>query len=97
MWRQAFFVSITWFYDSKVTEVNPFQLSVAFHIETSLLFCSVKQLTGFNMKCNTGLKWFIKRFYLLHVLAQVKQNTGGGGREGGGGGGGGVIRFEILW
>ena len=37
--------------------VNPFQPSVAFHIETSHLFCRAKQITGFYMKCNTGLKW----------------------------------------
>ena len=37
--------------------VNPFQPSVAFHIETSHLICKAKQMTGFYMKCNTGLKW----------------------------------------
>ena len=37
--------------------VQPFQPSVAFHIETSHLFCSAKQMTGFYMKHNTGLKW----------------------------------------
>ena len=36
---------------------NPFQPSVGFHIETSPLFCSAKQMTGFYMKCNIGLKW----------------------------------------
>ena len=34
-----------------------FQPSAAFHIETSHLFCSVKQMTGFFIKSNTGLKW----------------------------------------
>ena len=29
----------------------------AFHIETSHLFCRAKQITGFYMKRNTGLKW----------------------------------------
>ena len=28
-----------------------------FHIETSHLICSVNEVTGFYMKCNTGLKW----------------------------------------
>ena len=42
----------------KVTKkINPFQLIVAFHIETSDLFCSAKQETGFYMKRNTRLKW----------------------------------------
>ena len=35
---------------------NPFQPSIAFHMETSHLFCSTKQVTGFCMKTNTGLK-----------------------------------------
>ena len=29
------------------TSINPFQRSVEFHIETSHLFCSAKQITGF--------------------------------------------------
>ena len=33
---------------------------VVFHIETSHLFCRVKQVTGFYMICNTGLKWVNK-------------------------------------
>ena len=36
---------------------NPFQPSVVFHIETSHLFKSEKQMIGFYMKCNIGLKW----------------------------------------
>ena len=34
-----------------------FQPSVAFHVETSQLFCSAKQMSGFYMKRNIGLKW----------------------------------------
>ena len=30
--------------------INPFQSSVVFHIETSHLFCRAKQMTGFYMK-----------------------------------------------
>ena len=37
--------------------INPLQSSVAFHIETSYLFYSAKQMTGFYMKCKSGLKW----------------------------------------
>ena len=36
--------------------LNPFQPSVAFHIGTSHLICSVNQMTGFYMECNTVLK-----------------------------------------
>ena len=36
--------------------INPFQLGVALHIKTSHLFYSAKQMTGFYMKSNTGLK-----------------------------------------
>ena len=35
--------------------LNPYQPSVPFHIET-YLFCSAKQITGFYMKYNNGLK-----------------------------------------
>ena len=38
-------------------KLNPFQPSVAFHIETSHLICSVKQMTGCYTKRKTGLKW----------------------------------------
>ena len=36
--------------------INSFQSGVAFHIETSHLFSRAKQMTGFYMKSNTGLK-----------------------------------------
>ena len=36
---------------------NPFQTSVAFHMETSRLTCIANQMTGFYMKCITELKW----------------------------------------
>ena len=39
-----------------MSSLNPFQNSVAFHIETGHLFCRAKQMTGFYMKCNTELK-----------------------------------------
>ena len=32
-----------------------FWLNVAFDIETSHMFCYAKQMTGFHMKCNSGL------------------------------------------
>ena len=43
-------------------DANPFHLNVTFHIENSLLFCEPKQMTGFCMKCITGLKWANKCF-----------------------------------
>ena len=36
--------------------ISPFQPNVAFHIKTSHLTGSANQITGFRMKCNTGLK-----------------------------------------
>ena len=42
------------------TQFNPFQLSVAFHIKTSHFNCKSNQVTGFYMKCNTGLRKYIK-------------------------------------
>ena len=38
---------------------NPFQRSIVFHIEISLLFCPAKQMTGFYMKHNIGLPGLI--------------------------------------
>ena len=35
----------------------PFQSSFAFHIEISHLICNANQMTGFCVKCNTGLQW----------------------------------------
>ena len=39
------------------THLTHFQPFVAFDVETSNLFCSANQVTGFYMECNTGLKW----------------------------------------
>ena len=46
-----------------------FKPSVAFQIETSHLFCSVKETTGFYMKRSPELKWF----NLLQITA-LSQN-----------------------
>ena len=58
--------------DSKKGEVgslfNPFQPSVAFHIETSHLFSSVKQMTGFYIKCNIGLEWVNSEIVQYHAI-----------------------------
>ena len=35
----------------------PVHASIAFHIETSHLICTANHMTGFYLKCNTGLKW----------------------------------------
>ena len=43
-------------YQYLTCQINPFQLTVAFHIQTSHLICSVNQVTCFNMKCNTWLR-----------------------------------------
>ena len=40
---------------TQVTHFSP--LCVAFHVETSHLFCSANQVNGFYMECNTWLKW----------------------------------------
>ena len=41
----------------KKSTINLFQPKVAFHIETNHLFFRIKQMTGFYMKDNAGLKW----------------------------------------
>ena len=45
-----------WIEKWKSYAYNPFQ-TVTFYIETNYLFFSAKQMTGFYMKRNTGLKW----------------------------------------
>ena len=47
---------------------NPFQPSAAFHIEISHLFGSAKQMTGFYVKPNTGLKWVENMDFLLRCF-----------------------------
>ena len=49
----------------KITSFNPFQPFVAFHIETSHLVCSVKQMTGFYMERNTGWNGLILKKVLV--------------------------------
>ena len=63
-WRPPVIVLIP-FYDL-VFLVNIFQPSVAFHIETSRLICSAKQMTGFYMKSKTALQ----RVNLKHSWTQ---------------------------
>ena len=46
---------------------NPFQPSVAFHIETSHLICIANQMTGSYMECNTGLEWVSVHFFEIIV------------------------------
>ena len=54
-----------------------FQSSAAFHIEPSHLICSANQMTGFYMKCNTGLKWVKRRLVTPKLVnsALVSQLT----------------------
>ena len=51
---------------------KPVQPIIAFHRETNHLFCSSKQMAGFYIKRNTGLKWlnsiFSKYFEQLWIL-----------------------------
>ena len=53
--------------------INPFQPSIVFNKETSHLFRSTKQMTGFYMKHSSGLKWInnfskINKQFLLNLL-----------------------------
>ena len=43
-------------YQYPTCPINPFQPTIAFHIETSHLICNVKQVSCFNMKCSTWLR-----------------------------------------
>ena len=50
--------------------INPFRPSIAFHIETSHVNCTVKQMTGFYMKWDTGWNRLIN-FHSSH-LKEIK-------------------------
>ena len=49
---------------------------VVFHIESSHLFCRVKQVTGFYIRRKTGLKWVTRQtktyVYFSYSLQRVK-------------------------
>ena len=51
--------------------LNPFQLSVAFYIETSHWICNANQMTGFYMKCKTGLKCVNRKLHFLSSVVPV--------------------------
>ena len=58
------------------SSINPFQPSFVFQIETSHLFCRAKQMTGFYMKRNTGLKWIKQTSFenqLVNIILQFPQ------------------------
>ena len=58
VWRFIYFHITDLFIDGRDSS---FQLSVAFHVETSHLIYSAKQMDGFCMKSSTRLKWLGSR------------------------------------
>ena len=50
---------------------KPVKPNIAFHIETSHLFCIIKQTTGFYMNHNTGLKWVNAVLLLTFNMLQI--------------------------
>ena len=44
------------------------EINVIFHMETSHLTCCVNQTAGFNMKCNTGLKYVKEMLWVVQML-----------------------------
>ena len=55
---------VSWSHNSTLNLTHFIQPSIAFHIESSHLFCCAKQVTGFYMKRNTGMKWVNSRIGL---------------------------------
>ena len=53
----AFIVNVEFIFQYNIQLINLFQSTVTFYIETSHLICIANQMTGFYMKCNTGMKW----------------------------------------
>ena len=54
-------------YQYSTCRINPFQPTLAFHIETSRLICSVNKVTCFKMKYNTWLRW-VKIFSWKNIV-----------------------------
>ena len=52
-----FFISIR-------TNIDQFQCSVTFYIQTSHLICCGNRMIHLYMKCNTGLKWVKQHIYV---------------------------------
>ena len=61
--------------EDSTSPFNPFQPSVAFHIETNHLICLGNQMTGFYVKCNTGLKWVKQVLLLKTVFVRPESKT----------------------
>ena len=61
--------------ETKMTDINPFQPTVVFQIETSHIFRSANQMTGVHMKCSTGLKWVQIEFIYLNEISLFKYKT----------------------
>ena len=57
---------------SALDSCNPFQPSVAFHIETNHLICTLNQMNGFYMKFNTELKWAER---IRHFISECLRNV----------------------
>ena len=49
------------------THFNPFQPSIAFHIESCHLVCTANQMTDFYLKCINRLKWVKVQIVINHV------------------------------
>ena len=58
------------FQPSVAFHIETIQPSVAFHIEISHLICIANQITGFYMKCSTGLKWVEKYHTVTRFLVR---------------------------
>ena len=58
--------------------MNPFQPSVAFHMETSHLIFSADQVNGFYMKCSTELKWVNSPPSFFNVNLKIIRNVHSG-------------------
>ena len=54
--------------------INLFHRSVVFNMETSQLFCSAKQMAGFYIKRNTGLKWANLKVFITNEKIYLKQS-----------------------
>ena len=56
--------------------LNPFQPSIAFHVETSHIFYSANEITNSYVKCNTGVNWVEKNKFRVKICSISKMLQG---------------------
>ena len=60
---------------TRLKRVDIFQPSVAFQIKSSHLICKANNMTGFYMKCETGMNWVLKNVTIYLLCFSVSSDS----------------------